>query len=181
VNISEAYRLAADNRLGAMAASKHRIVPSLGSVVQETEPRHQALRDLHAYWLAKKGTRIAPPRSAIQPEEIVPLLPNLALVNVIGDPPRFRFRLFGTALAAAYGQDLTGKFFDEVDLDLVSEEILRGAAEVVRDCCISVVRSRFTKHRDGRHVEYERITLPLSDDGRTVNMLLCGYAVEKAY
>ena len=55
-----------------------------------------------------------PPRSAIRPDEIVKQLPSVALLDVVGDPPRFRFRLFGTQLVAAYGQDLTGKFVDEI-------------------------------------------------------------------
>jgi len=41
--------------------------------------------------------------------------------------------------------------------------------------------SRYTKQGDERRVEYERILLPLSNDGSTVNMVLCGYAIETAY
>jgi len=80
------------------------------------EPTHRSLKDLHAYWLSKKGSRNAPPRSAIRHDEIVNLLPTIALLDVVGEPPRFRFRLFGTRLVAAYGQDLTGKFVDEIDV-----------------------------------------------------------------
>lgn len=138
--------------------------------------------DLHAYWLSKKGTRSAPPRSAIRPDEIVNLLSSVALLDVVGDPPRFRFRLFGTRLVAAYGQDLTGKFVDEIDVGgKVPPEILARATKVVRECCINVGRSRYTKKGDQRHVEYELILLPLSDDGVTVNMIVCGYAIETAY
>src|SRR5579872_2333958 len=86
-----------------------------GNIELLSEPGHQSLRNLHAYWLLKKGAAIAPPRTAIDPAEILPLLPNVALLDVIGHPPRFRFRLFGTALAAAYGQDVTGQFLDQID------------------------------------------------------------------
>lgn len=145
------------------------------------EPGHQSLRDLHAYWLSKKGSAIAPPRTAIDPAEILPLLPNVALIDVIGHPPRFRFRLFGTALAAAYGQDVTGQFLDQIDLDDLAAEIVEQMETVVRDQCVIITRDRYTKRLDGRHVQYVRIALPLSNDGETVNMILCGFAVEKAY
>ena len=154
-----------------------------GSRFEElSQPTHQSLKDLHAYWLSKKGTRKAPPRSAIRPDEIVKQLPSVALLDVVGDPPRFRFRLFGTQLVAAYGQDLTGKFVDEIDVgSRVPPEMLARATKVVRECCINVGRSRYTKKSDQRRVEYERILLPLSEDGETVNMVLCAYAIETAY
>ena len=110
------------------------------------------------------------------------LLPSIALLDVVGDPPRFRFRLFGTGLVAAYGQDLTGKFADEIDVGgKVPREVLARVTKVVRECCISVGRSQYTKKGDRRRLEYELILLPLSEDGETVNMVLCAYAIETAY
>jgi hypothetical protein len=156
--------------------------PQSGSIEELSEPHHPSLRQLHAYWQSKKGTQIAPSRSAILPEEIVAHLPHVALVDVIGDPLRFRFRLFGSALVAAYGQDLTGKFLDEIDFGAWSiSEIAARATKVVRDCKMHVGRMRFTKKGDNRRIEYERILLPLSNDGSTVSMILCGYVIEKAY
>ena len=152
----------------------------LGTVEEISEPRYRPLKELYAYWLAKKGSRIAPSRSTIIPSEIRALLPTIALVDVIGDPPRFCFRLFGTGLAEAYGQDLTGKFLDEIDLNGIATDILRQAERVIKACCIQVSRDRFTK-RDGRHVEYERIALPLSNDGQTMDIILVGFLIEVAF
>jgi hypothetical protein len=151
-------------------------------VVEElAEPRHASLQQLKAYWLAKKGAALAPPRSAIRPEEIVALLPNLALVDVVGDLPRFRVRLFGTALAAAYGGDITGKFVDEVDFGRVGGDVIQHMTTVVRECRPVAVRISLTKSEDRRHIDYERIWLPLSQDGIRVTMLLGGVAVERVY
>jgi hypothetical protein len=151
------------------------------TIAELPEPRHASLRRLHAYWLAKKGAARAPPRSAIHPEEIVDLLPNLALVDVIGEPPRFRVRLFGTILVAAYGQDITGRFIDEIDLDTIGPDLDASLRAVVRDWRPHVMRVQLIKAEDRRHIEYERIWLPLSSDNQTVNMLLGGIAVETAY
>jgi hypothetical protein len=151
-------------------------------IVEELSgPRHQRLKDLHAYWHSKKGSLLAPPRSAIRPEEIVALLPYLALVDVIGNPPRFRFRLFGTELVDAYGQDVTGKFLDEIDLSSITAEVTRQVTRIIAERRPQSVRVRFTKQRDGRFLEYERLGLPLSEDGTTVNMLFLGFVIEKAF
>jgi hypothetical protein len=153
-----------------------------GSFEELAQSSFPSLRNLHDYWRAKKGERIAPPRSAIRPEDIPALLSHIALFDVIGDPPRLRYRVFGTGLVKAYGQDLTGKFVDEVDLGRDSvKDMLACTVMVVRECRIHISRSRFTKEGDKRRIEYERILLPLSEDGKTVNMILCGYAIEKAY
>ena len=155
--------------------------PGSRAVEELAEPRHPALRQLLAYWLSKKGAARAPSRSAIRPEEIVPLLPNLALVDVIGDPPRFRVRLFGTRLVEAYGEDITGKFTDEIDLNSLAPHLESQLKRVARECRPHVMRVQLTKAEDQRRIEYERIWLPLSADGETVNMLLGGVAIELAY
>jgi hypothetical protein len=143
-------------------------------------PEHSSLQELQAYWRAKKGHRIAPPRSAIEPNEIKALLPNILLIDVVGAPPRFRARLFGSKLIEAYGEEVTGRFGDEVDLDNVAPELMAFLESAARDCKPQFLRAEFTK-QSGRHLKYEQIILPLSEDGKTVNMLLSAYNVEKAY
>ena len=151
-------------------------------IVEElTEPRHPSLKAVYAYWLSKKGAAPAPPRSAIRPEEIASLLPNIVLLDVVGAPPRFRIRLFGTGLVAAYGTDITGKFMDEIDLDAVGGEVLAQLERAVQEVRPQIYRLAYTKTGDRRHLEYERIWLPLSPDGKTVTMLLGAFAVETAY
>jgi hypothetical protein len=153
-------------------------VASSDDVTQEvSEPTHESLKNLYAYWLAKRGSRPVPSRSAIQLDAA--LLPDIALLDVVGAPPRFRFSFCGTRLADDYGEDLTGKFFDEIDLGSVSLKTISLLSTMVRECRPQVVRARYTKQRDGHHVEFERIALPLSEDGKTVNMILCAYAYQR--
>jgi hypothetical protein len=82
-------------------------------------------------------------------------------------------------VTAAYGEDLTGKFLDEIDLGSGGAAIVGLCTKVVTECRAQVARVRYAKQRDGRLLEYERIALPISDDGKTVNMLICVYAFEK--
>jgi hypothetical protein len=158
------------------AAASSRRTPQPDFIEEVPQPTHRSLKELYAYWISKRGTLIAPARSAIRLEEIPALLPNIALTDVVGDPPRFRIRLFGANLAAAYGEDLAGRFLDEVDFGSVSRQTTNLFAKMVRECRPQVVRAQYTKFRDGRRIDYERIALPLSEDGKAVSMILSGCA-----
>jgi hypothetical protein len=146
-------------------------------------PEHASLRELQAYWESKRGQFAAPPRSAIDPSEITSLLPAILLIDVadvVGSPHRFRIRLFGTGLVEAYGEEITGKFGDEIDLDHLMLALTAFLETVVRECQPQYLRAEFTKER-GRHLKFEQIILPLSEDGKSVNMLLSAFHVEKAF
>jgi hypothetical protein len=152
----------------------------MGTIERRAACRSPTLRALAAYWNGKRLGRAMPPRAAIHPEEMVPWLPNLMLLDVIGDLPRFRVRLFGTGLVHAYGGEITGRWMDECDLNSVTAQLVEQMIEVVRNGAPNVVHARYTKVHDGRYLDYERIALPLSADGKRVNMILCGYAIKYA-
>jgi hypothetical protein len=128
------------------------------------------LRRLYDYWLSKKGDRMAPPRADIFPEDIRDLLPWVFIMERVGD--RLRYRLVGESVREMYGGKLIGMFIDEVDLDHVTAayigEYQRAGIEGP-----TVKKWKFTKN-DGRHLEYERLIMPLSSDGKTVDMFFCG-------
>ena len=151
-----------------------------GIVEPLDEPVTKFLWDLHMYWRSKRGQAFAPPWSAISPAEVRPWLNYLALVDVVGDGPRFRSRLFSTGLVRAYGMDITGRWMHECDLNFVLFDLIVQMARVVREKRPNTLRARFTKNTDGRYLDYERIALPLSDDGEHVHMILCGYRIYEA-
>jgi len=164
------------------AAASSRLAPQSGAIEEVPEPTHEPLKNVFACWIAKRGFRIAPPWSVMQLEgEIAAWLPDIALIDVVGDLPRFRFRFCGTKVAEAYGEDVTGKFLDEIDFGRLSlkRDIVGFFTKIVRECCPQAVRIRFTKQQDERHLDYERIALPFSKDGRTVNMILCAYVYRR--
>ena len=154
---------------------------AMGTVELLDAPSAKSVHDVYTYWLTKKGVAIAPPRAAIAPEEMVRWLPWLALLDVIGEQPRFRVRLFGTGLVNAYGQEITGKWMDECDLNWVTDKLLEQMTTVVRERKPNVLRARYVKVSDRRYLDYERIALPLSADGDTINMILCAYHVDHAH
>jgi hypothetical protein len=150
------------------AAVMNAVVPRID------DPR---LARLHAYWCEKRGERAAPGRADIRPEEISDLLPNVYLIDVMGEPPRFRFRLVGTGIVHEYGRDFTGKFLDELDLGGAAAAISSDCERVARECRPIAGMWRFTKN-DGRELSYERVILPLSSDGKRVDMLLGAAAMD---
>lgn len=137
------------------------------------QSRYPKLLELYDYWHGKCAGRPAPARSDILPEEIRPILPHILLLDIVGDTPRLKYRLVGTEFVQIYGAEITGKFVDEIDFDGMSRMIVADYVKVVKDCRPSWTRWSFAKD-DGRWLEYERLTLPLSQDGATVNMLLAG-------
>ncbi|WP_119419397.1 PAS domain-containing protein [Desertibaculum subflavum] len=144
----------------------------------EPRPRHAALHRLYAYWQAKRGGAFAPSRTAIDPAEIRDLLPFVVLADVVGTPPRFRIRLAGTHVVEAYGEEVTGRYADELDFNGIGPEVLAALQAVVRSGRPGLVRRDFVK-QDGRPLRYERLVLPLSSDGVTVDKLFGGAVLEQ--
>lgn len=137
------------------------------------QSRHAPLMELYRYWRSKCGERLAPARVDIRPEEILPILPNILLLDIVGDVPRLKYRLVGTEFVHIYGAEITGKFVDEIDFDGMQKMIIADYVKVVKECRPSWTSWDFAKD-DGRWLAYERLTLPLSQDGQSVNMLLAG-------
>jgi hypothetical protein len=70
---------------------------------------------LYHYWNKKRGRRAMPARREIDPAELpAPMLPYVFMVDLSGDPPRWRYRLIGTEIVARLGVEPTGRFLDDV-------------------------------------------------------------------
>lgn len=130
------------------------------------------ISDLLAYWEGKCAGRRMPSRSDIDPAEMIPFLPSLMLVDVVGDERRFVYRLAGTREVEVRGRDPTGKSVEEAFLGasvgpvLARYEAVRtsGEAHYVGPDQSQKVSDQFT-------IE-EILRLPLSEDGETVNMIM---------
>ena len=129
------------------------------------------LRRLYDYWREKKGERAAPRRADIAPEEIVEILPFVFLVEIEGE--RLRFRLVGSAVTEEYGGRLSGMYIDEVDFNHATAQLVDEYRRAAHDIVPIASRWNYEKN-NGRQLTYERIILPLSADGKSVNMFLCG-------
>jgi len=125
------------------------------------------------YWRSKATAGALPSRRSIDPVEIHDLLPWLILFDVTWSEgePRFRFRLVGTGCVERYGRNASGQWFEET---YEGETLLRQSrtyAEVARTGVPHLSRPRFPVS-DREFVTYDRLILPLADDGRSVDALV---------
>lgn len=130
------------------------------------------IRDLYRYWVSIRPALGLPGRQHFDPVDIPHLLPNLWLVDVVGRPMRFRFRLVGTRITAFSGRDSTGKWLDEVYDDF------RDTGAYHRMCLCAVdgkpifQRGEVVSNPHCTGQEAERLYLPLASDGRRVDIIL---------
>lgn len=130
------------------------------------------LADLHRYWLKKRGERAMPRRADIDPldPELRPHLGFLVLTDVV-KPARFRFRLVGSALTEIVGRDSTGKYLDEVYSPANYENMIVAYRWVVANRAPLRVTGDL-HHADREWIDMESIDLPLSSDGRSVDIIM---------
>jgi hypothetical protein len=131
------------------------------------------LRRILAYWSAKRGVRAMPARADIDLAEISDLAPNLLIVAVEGDPPQFRFDEFGENVVSLFGENPEGHELGEY---------AGKGAEIVRAGYMAVLQEKcplrqwnfgsFGMEASEPVLRYERVLLPLSNDGATVDGIL---------
>lgn len=98
---------------------------------------------------------------------------NLTLIDVFYEPQRFKYRLHATNRSERLGFEMTGRMLDALPD--------RRWSALARDHFLAVLERGgpvFTDHTlqatDTRIVHSRVLVLPLSSDGRTVDMLLSG-------
>lgn len=135
--------------------------------------------DLLRLWSSKRKGRNAPLRNDFRVEELKPWLGRLILLDVLQgalpDGCDFKFRLMGSSIAQEIGADLTGRTVSESTL-------LAGATAALqnlRDICLHAVprfRDDLIPVGNGDGYAPERLFLPLSEDSRSINMILLYYS-----
>jgi hypothetical protein len=130
------------------------------------------LVDLLGYWRGKCGDRAMPRRADIDPLDpaLRPHLGFLVMTDVTAEG-RFRFRLVGSALTAIVGRDSTGKYLDEVYSPADYEHMIVAFRWVVAHRAPLRITGNL-RHANRAWIEMESADLPLSSDGRAVDVIL---------
>lgn len=122
-------------------------------------------------WEERKADRSMPSRADFNPETLKGYLGHLTLIDIERDPLRFRYRLVGTVVTNATGRDVTGHYLDDCYTKPHYENVIRSFYQAMET--FEPVRSSGTmSHTDKEHLLVETLDMPLSDDGKTVNMIL---------
>jgi len=133
------------------------------------QPREPRLERLHAYWLGKCRDGRFPARADIDPAEFRFILGNVFLVATEGDPPDFRYRLFGMNLARRAGYDLTGKTVEDIPAEDM-RVFLRGHYQAM--LATPAPRSDRGERRLQGIRRFELLLLPLAGEGGALQMIL---------
>ena len=138
---------------------------------------HGDLRAFYDYWKSKQIDGRPPRRSDIDPADIPKLLPNILLIDLVGDPAYdFHYRLMGTAIVAFDGIDYSGSMLSQMvprtdAFHIIWEHHLNAAKGLVELRCDSL---RWSRDNSRDHVDYLILLLPLRRNGEGVELLI-GY------
>jgi hypothetical protein len=130
--------------------------------------QHPRLREFYSYWDGKRAGRPMPRRA-----DIKSLLPNLMIVDAVGEDEerRFRYRLVGSALVEAFGVNYVGTFVGGMTSGAYRDLLLK-----IYGTAFDTARPVFSRSRYHRLEQAPkavvRLLLPLSEDGRTAGQVI---------
>jgi len=131
------------------------------------------LSGLLDFWLNKCPVGGLPAPSSIAPADLRPWKDHIVVFEVIGDDANdcgaFVYSYYGKALAAAFGHSRLGATLD--DLPAEQRAVLQPEYDAVRRERLPLARVH-TADFAGRTRSWERLVLPLSSDGVTIDKLL---------
>lgn len=137
---------------------------------ERTELATPYLSGLLEFWLTKSVAGRPPVPSSIAPADLRPWKDNIAVFEVIGEEAgTFVYSYYGKALATAFGQSRLGATLD--DLPPEQRALLQPEYETVRRERLPVARVH-TAVFGGRTRSFERLVLPMSSDGVSIDKLL---------
>jgi len=149
--------------------------------LNEAEPVSALVREALAHWHAIRGDAPLPLRRALDPVDIPGLLANSELLDVLRGPMDFRYRLIGDAIDRISRDYISrdyyvGKRVSAIPGQRPPSQIFTLYAETVRRRAPVCVTLPYVG-RDPLIDHVEAVTMPLSGDGMTVDVLWGGVVV----
>jgi hypothetical protein len=143
-------------------------------------PDVRLIDDLVGYWDRKRAGRVGPRYADIDPAEIKIHLPHMFMADVIDDGDDFRYRRIGTRIVEALGRDSTGRNLSELYRDQPEALAqLKSLFKLVVDRKAPIfTRGRVFWLPQARYRRFTAVSMPLADDGVSVNIILAEMFVE---
>ena len=135
----------------------------------------EKLAALYDYWAGESANGRLMALRDIDPAKICKSLPNTVLLDVVANPRRFHCRFAGTAIDGKNGKFLTDTYIGDVETGGLGSEAVAVMENVVDEQSPAHLNGEFMRPDDTID-RYERIALPLSSDGTTVDAILVGIA-----
>jgi len=138
----------------------------------------ELLLELYDFWQAHRGPNGLMPADALDPNQLPTLMAYIIIMDV--EPSertpsrrRFRYRYVGSAIDGTNGEYRTKKYLDEINLGNVSAAAIETMERAVEDRAPSHAIGDFVDSA-GRALNYERLALPMTKDGKSVSSILVG-------
>jgi hypothetical protein len=129
--------------------------------------RNERLRRLLEHWLARRGDRLAPLRTSIDPTELGPILPSVWLCDFLPAEQRFRMRLAGEDINQLYGRNVSQCYFEDIIAPAMLPDVLRRYRRVVSEPAILHCGGHIYLASNRSEVG-ERLVLPLADESGAI-------------
>jgi hypothetical protein len=133
----------------------------------------EPLRALLEYWSTLRRTEALPRAELIDPLAMRRALGYVMLVDVVESGRDFRYRLFGSAIAAVSGFDMTGHLLSE-----------HRASPYIREFSMALYRAALARRQavfsqyapagTMKTAEWHRVALPLTDTSAAIIRMLAG-------
>ena len=134
-------------------------------------------RWLLKFWKRHQGTSKVPQWQAVEAENLTRVSTSLSFLDVIGkgDAARFQIRFHGGMIAKVYGAiDCRGRYLDDVIPAKNHGTGLAPYFQVLRSGCPTYTIHDVTD-RNGRVIHFERLLLPFSHDGESIDRILASF------
>lgn len=142
--------------------------------------KHRKTTELYEYWNTLRGQRVAPKRSALDPQTIAPLLGDIFILERKSSV-EYTFRLAGTRLCSAFGREMRDANLPELWTGADRENVETLLYSVTEDASAAVVGIE-SLSSNGSTLPMEMILLPLFQDNGHLNRVLGGLVpLESAY
>lgn len=146
----------------------------------EPDVRHPLLVRLLLCWRSARAGRPFPTLEGFGAQDLADFDTRLAMIAVepatAGGSPRFRYLSIGDDLLRLLPEDFTGRCIDEVPNRLYRYVAGRAYRAVL--AARGPQAGRFLFFRDRWFGRYERLLLPLSEDGATIDLIVGGFLPE---
>jgi hypothetical protein len=145
--------------------------PSSDTIYESIDSvRSPHIHEMLAYWERKRAGRPLPRPNDIDPTEIPKLIASIVICDLESDPFRVRYRLAGTRQVHVLGNELTGRYVDE--LNWPEGPFVHRIFAAARDTRAPVFGFYYWGFREGTPGASEFGLFPLSEDGGSVVRVL---------
>lgn len=138
----------------------------------EREEIAPPVRPLHDYWRDACGGVLPVPKQKIDPLALPPhLLAHVMLVDVLFDPPDFRYRLIGTEITRFVGRDSTGKLISELSYPADVGERIADIFKAVADSGRIIYAEDPADWASKDFIRMATLLLPATSDGQRTDLI----------